>query len=93
LTVPVLLYMRDGSVYSVTRYWVAEGKLHFVFLNGAENSVDMDQFDLQRTIDVNAKSGVTFSLDPDPNASQPAPTTTPPPAQQIDRASPSQIHS
>jgi hypothetical protein len=93
LTVPVLLYMKNGSVYSVTRYWVAEGKLHFVLLNGAENSVDMDQFDLQRTIDVNAKSGVTFSLDPDPNASQPAPTTTPSPEPRINMASPPQIHS
>jgi hypothetical protein len=93
LNVPVLLYMKDGSVYSVSRYWVASDKLHFVLLGGVENSVDMDQFDLQRTIDVNAKSGVTFSLDPDPNASQPAPTTTPSPAPRINLASPPQMHS
>jgi hypothetical protein len=93
LNVPVLLYMKDGSVYSVSRYWVANGKLHFVLISGVENSVDMDQFDLQRTIDVNAKSGVTFTLDPDPNASQPAPTTTPPPAPRMNLASPPQIHS
>ena len=93
LNVPVLLYMKDGSVYSVSRYWVANGKLHFVLLGGAESSVDMDQFDLQRTIDVNAKSGVTFTLDPDPNGAQPAPTTTPSPAPRINMASPPQIHS
>jgi hypothetical protein len=73
--VPVLLYMKNGLVYSASSYWVADGKLHFIFLSGVESSVDMDQFDLQRTIDVNAKSGVPFTLKPGPNSSEPTPDT------------------
>jgi hypothetical protein len=40
-----------------------------------ENMVDMDQVDLQRTVDENAKRGVRFSLKPKPNNSNPAPGT------------------
>lgn len=75
---PVLLYLKDGSVYSARSYWVAGGKLHFVLLSGAESAVDMEQFDMQRTIDVNAKSGVPFTLKPDPDSSAPAPGEAPP---------------
>jgi hypothetical protein len=67
--------MKNGLVYSASSYWVADGKLHFIFLSGVESSVDMDQFDLQRTIDVNAKSGVPFTLKPGPNSSEPTPDT------------------
>jgi hypothetical protein len=33
---------------------------------GGESSVDMDQVDMQRTIDENAKRGVRFTLKPKP---------------------------
>ena len=80
--VPVLFYMKNGSVYSASSYWVADGKLHFIFPSGGESSVDVNQLDIQRTVDVNAKSGVPFTLrpGPDPNSSEPTPDTngTPP---------------
>jgi hypothetical protein len=76
--VPVLLFLKDDSVYSVRDYWVTEGQLHYVLLNGREGVFDADQLDLQRTVDENAKSGVQFSLKPNPDFSTPAPGQAPP---------------
>jgi len=75
--VPVLLYMRDGSVYSVRDYWVSRGQLHYVLLNGADRTSDIDQLDLQRTVDENARSGVQFTLKPGPSSFGPAPNVSP----------------
>jgi hypothetical protein len=74
-TVPVLLYMKDGSVYSVRDYWVAGGQIHYVLLSGAESAIDMEQLDVQRTVDENAKSGVQFTLKPSPSSFAPFPRT------------------
>ena len=88
LTVPVLIYLKSGAVYSVRDYWMVDGELHYILINGAQNSVDLEQVDLPRTNTENAKSGVKFILksEPDinpvapdgnaepPGASEPAPT-------------------
>jgi hypothetical protein len=60
-------------MYAASDYWLANNKLHYVVNDGVENTVDMDQVDLQRTVDENAKRGVRFSLKP--NNSNPAPGT------------------
>jgi hypothetical protein len=73
LTVPVLLYMRDGSVYTVRDYWLTGNDFHFVLLDGEDKSVDVGQVDLRRTNDENAKSGVKFILKSEPNLA-PAPS-------------------
>jgi hypothetical protein len=62
-------------VYGASEYWLAGNKLYYVVNDGGENMVDMDQVDLQRTVDENAKRGVRFSLKPKPNNSNPAPGT------------------
>jgi hypothetical protein len=62
----VVLYMKTGTVYAVKDYWIAEGKLHYRPSYGGENTIEMDDLDLQQTVDVNAKSGVNFTLRPQP---------------------------
>jgi hypothetical protein len=76
--VPAILFLKDGSVYSVRDYWVSGGQLHYVMLNGSESAFDVDRLDLQRTVDENAKSGVQFILKPNPSSFSPAPGQVPP---------------
>jgi hypothetical protein len=78
VTVPVILFLKDGSAYSVRDYWVSGGQLHYVMLNGSESAFDVDRLDLQRTVDENAKSGVQFVLKPNPSSFVPAPGHAPP---------------
>ena len=77
---PILLYMKDGPVYSVRDYWISSGQLHFILLNGVESAVEMDRLDLQRTVNENAKSGLQFTLKPGPNSWEPGhdPRSSPP---------------
>jgi hypothetical protein len=81
----MLLYLTDGTVYALTNYWVADGKLHYVTQYGGENAIDMSQVDIQKTVDVNAKRGVSVTLRPGPQAAPPqaAPPSqgTPPPGE------------
>jgi hypothetical protein len=95
LTVPVLIYMKSGAVYTVRDYWMVDGELHYILMDGVRNSVDLEQVDLARTNTENAKSGVKFIFKsepslapatPDGNAAPPGPSEpspTPAPAQQI----------
>ncbi len=62
----VMLYMKTGTVYAVKDYWIADGKLHYRPSYGGENTIEMDDLDLQQTVGVNAKSGVNFTLRPQP---------------------------
>jgi hypothetical protein len=78
----VMLYLKDGSVYALSNYWVADGKLHYKTQYGGENSVPLDQIDIQHTVDVNAKRGVSITLRPAPDAApapQPSPDAAPAP--------------
>jgi hypothetical protein len=71
----VALFLKDGSVYAVSDYWLAGGQLHYVTNYGGQNSLDISQIDLQRTVDANARRGVTFILRPapeNPQESEPA---------------------
>ena len=68
----VLLFLKDGSNFAVSDYWLSGGKLHYVTSYGGENAIDEAQLDLQRTVNENATRGVTFSLRP-----QPAPAPEP----------------
>ena len=82
----VVLFLKDGTVYAITDYWVADGKLHYVTNYGGENSIDLDTIDMQRTVDVNARRGVSITLRP-----APAPPSTPdaPPVPEAAPAPPS----
>jgi hypothetical protein len=69
--------MNDGSVYAVRDYWVSGGQLHYVLFNSENRTAAIDQLDLQRTVDENAKSGVQFTLKPGPSSYGPAPNASP----------------
>jgi hypothetical protein len=60
------IYLKDGTSYGVTDYWLAGGSLHYVTNYGGENSVAAERLDLQRTVDANAANGVSFILSNEP---------------------------
>jgi hypothetical protein len=49
--------------------------LHYTVNYGGESTLNMDEVDLQRTVDENARRGIRFSLKPNPSrvSSQPVP--------------------
>lgn len=59
-----LLYLKNGFSYGATSYWLTGERLHYVTSYGGENSVSVDQVDLQKTVDANATRGVRFALGP-----------------------------
>ena len=85
------LYLRDGTVLSVTDYWVVGGELHYKTLEqggtkSVEHEISFDELDLQRTIDIATTRGFRFVLRNEPlerylqNAPpEAAPPVAPPP--------------
>ena len=65
-----VIYLNDGTSFAVTDYWVADYKLHYVIDGARENVIDLDQIDVQRTVDENAARGVNFTLRPAPDSEQ-----------------------
>ena len=87
----VVLFLKDGTVYAITDYWIADNKLHYVTNYGGENSIPLDQLDMQRTVDVNAKRGINITLRPTPQSQQAAPEPdAAPPAPEAQPAPPPQ---
>jgi len=62
----VLLYLKDGMTIDATDYWIADGGLHYRRSDGSESTLDINNLDLQRTVDENAKRGVPITLKPQP---------------------------
>ena len=81
----MVLFLKDGTVYAITDYWIADNKLHYITNYGGENSIPLDQLDMQRTVDVNAKRGINITLRPSPQSQQAA---TAPDAQPTPDAAP-----
>jgi hypothetical protein len=63
-----VLYLKDGTVYLISDYWLANNQIHYVTGDGVEHAIDMDVVDLQQTVDVNAKRGMEFTLKPAPSS-------------------------
>jgi len=78
LAVPVLIYMKNGAVYSVRDYWIVDDELNYILMDGAQHAVDLDRVDLPRTNSENAKSGVKFIFKSEPSVpiAPPAPAPT-----------------
>lgn len=58
----VLLFLKDGTAYSVTDYWFVKDEVHFTVLEeggtkSVEQVIGLDELDLQQTIDVNSRRG------------------------------------
>jgi hypothetical protein len=51
----IRLYLKDGGEYSVQDCWMAYGKVHYTLSDGDESAVDINQLDLQRTLDENSQ--------------------------------------
>jgi len=65
------LYLKDGTVYNVTDYWLANGNLHFKtaeenFTKVVEHQIDFSLLDLQKTIDINTARGFRLVLRNEP---------------------------
>ena len=86
----VLLYLKDGSSFAVSDYWLADGKLHYVTSYGGDNAIDESRVDLQRTVDENSARGVDFTLKPQPAATGDAAAPAPAPAQNSEPQKPRQ---
>jgi hypothetical protein len=82
LAVPVLIYLKNGSVLTVRDYWMIDGNLHYILMSGAQRTINLELVDLPRTNTENAKSGVRFIFKSEPSVTAPEPEgNTAPPAQ------------
>ena len=68
----LLLYLKDGTMYSVRDSWLVDGKLHYTATDGSEGVVELGAVDIQRSVDENAARAVPFTLKPNPASSRPA---------------------
>jgi hypothetical protein len=84
------LYLQDGTVLTVTDYWLVDDQLHFRMVEDGGKSVEhviaVDALDLQTTVDVNTRRGFRFVLRNEPmeeylqhHPDQAPPTWTPSP--------------
>src|ERR1700733_9969627 len=71
----VLLYLKDGTTYAASDYWLQDGLLHYTVNYGGESTLNMDELDLQRTVNENARRGINFSLHPNPTSANPQPSS------------------
>jgi hypothetical protein len=58
----VWLYLKDGTGYGVTDYWLVNGQMHFSLAEDdptkrAEHAIPYDELDVQKTIYVNTHRG------------------------------------
>jgi len=72
LTVPILIYMKNGSILTVRDYWMIDGELHYILMSGVQRTVNLELVDLPRTNTENAKSGVKFIFKSEPSITAPA---------------------
>jgi hypothetical protein len=87
----VELFLKDGTVYGVTDYWFVSGQVHFTMLveggtKSIEQTIGLDELDLQKTIDVNTRRGFRVVMRNEPleqylrdHPDATAPLLTPPP--------------
>ena len=59
-----VLFLKDGTSFGVSDYWLEGGRLHYVTMYGGANAIELEAVDIQRTVDENAKNGLTFALRP-----------------------------
>lgn len=72
----VNLVLKDGTVFGVTSYWLLNDRLFYITTYKIQSSIPIDHLDLQKTVDMNWRRGVAFTLTPQ------APDQEPPQNQQ-----------
>jgi hypothetical protein len=65
------LAMKDGTIYTVTDYWLVNGQLHFKTMEqggaaAVEHVIDFSELDTQKTIDLSTQRGFRFVLRNEP---------------------------
>jgi len=65
------LLLKDGTVLSVTDYWLIDEQLHFTMIEQeggvpVEHVIPFDDLDLQKTVDLNTRRGFRFMLRNEP---------------------------
>lgn len=58
----------DGIVFGVTSYWMRNNRLCYITTYNIQHCIPVSQVDLQKTVDMNYKRGVKFTLTPEPPA-------------------------
>jgi hypothetical protein len=58
----VLVYLKDGTMLVANDYWLDGGQFHYTVKYGGESQIALDQVDVQKSVDENAKRGVKFML-------------------------------
>ena len=60
----VQLFLKDGTVFSVTDYWFVNDQVHFKMVDEdgtkSEQAIAVDELDLKKTINVNTRRGFRF---------------------------------
>lgn len=67
-----VLVLKEGISFTVTDYWVEDGKLGYVTTYDRQNTIDLDRLDLDKTVKLNSARGIPFVL-----TERPAPATRP----------------
>ena len=58
----VKLELTDGTIFDVYAYWVQDNRLFYITTYNIQTSIPLSDLDLQKTVDLNEKLGVTFTL-------------------------------
>jgi hypothetical protein len=61
-----VLWLKGGTSFAVTDYWLAGDQLHYQTSYGGQNAIAIDELDLQKTVNANASPGAGFVLRPGP---------------------------
>ncbi len=78
-TKPVVkLVLKDGTIFGVYSYWLDDGHLNYITTYNIQTSIPIEDLDLQKTVDLNEKLGVTFTLTNKPPDQQPPPDSQQP---------------
>jgi len=66
-----VLVLKEGISFTVTDYWVEDGKLGYVTTYDRQNTIDLDRLDLDKTVKLNSARGIPFVLTERPASAAP----------------------
>jgi hypothetical protein len=69
-----LIYLKNGTAYTVSDYWLQGGRLYYTVNYGAPSTLKLKEVDWQRTVDENARRGIRLSLKPHPSTANSQPS-------------------